>query len=73
MPVGTPRATCSARWQSCASASFSASVPDGAPNANAHATSSAALDDSPDPCASVVFTVPTNPVAGRTSVTTPAT
>ena len=41
--------------------------------AKATATSNAALDDSPTPAGSVVRTVPSNPSAGRTSATIPAT
>ena len=42
-------------------------------SASATATSSAALDDSPVPIGIVVPTSPSNPVAGRSSATTPAT
>ena len=69
IPHGTPDARCSAAWHSRA---MSSAVPS-APRARATATSSAALEDSPAPIGIVVETLPSNPVAGRSSATTPAT
>src|SRR5262245_57715505 len=57
IPDGKPVAACSARWHSWASATADPSNP----NANATATSSAALDDNPAPMGMVVDTAPTNP------------
>jgi hypothetical protein len=69
IPEGTPEAACSARWQARASSTCEPVKP----SASATETSRAALDDSPAPTGSVVWTVPTAPTAGRSSATTPAT
>ncbi len=69
IPHGTPDARCSAAWQSRAMSSAEPS----APRASATAISSAALEDSPAPIGIVVETLPSNPVDGRSSATTPAT
>ena len=70
MPVGRPRAPCSAAWHRRASRAGSSTS---APSARATATSSAALEDNPTPAGSVERTVPVKPCAGRSTATTPAT
>ena len=69
IPQGTPEARCSADWQIRAMSRGDPSMP----SASATATSSAALEDRPEPIGIVVDTSPSNPTAGRISATTPAT
>ena len=69
IPVGTPRAMCSARWERRARATGSSIA---APSTTATASSSAADDDNPAPDGTVEVTVPAKPATGPYSATTPA-